>query len=52
MKFETLEVAGWTPAIAGMRNPLKSYHKADSINVFADELFMFGPNDYDLAKRL
>ena len=30
MKFETIDVTGFEAAISGMRNPLKSYHKADS----------------------
>lgn len=30
MKFETIDVYGFEGALAGMRNPLKSYHKADS----------------------
>lgn len=50
MKFETLDVAGFSPAFEGMRNPLKSYYKADSY--CTEEGFYFGPNDYDLAKRL
>lgn len=50
-KFKTLEIAGFMSAISGMRNPLKSYHKADS---YIDEKgqFILGNNDYDLAKRL
>lgn len=31
MKFETIDVQGFDAAMSGMRNPLKSYHKADSI---------------------
>lgn len=52
MEIKTLEVAGWEAAIAGMRNPLKSYHKADSKINPEQYIFEFGPNDYDLAKRL
>lgn len=51
-KIITLEVAGWEAAIKGMRNPLKSYHKADSKINPEQYIFEFGPNDYDLAKRL
>lgn len=50
MKFETIEVHGFEGAIAGMRNPLKSYHKADSYSDY--DCFTIGDNDYDLAKRL
>lgn len=54
MKFETLQVAGFDSALAGMRNPLKSYNKADSKwNLeYQDELFVIGDNDYKLAKNL
>lgn len=53
MKFETLGVAGLRPAIKVMRNPLKSYAKADSdFSQPNDETFKIGPVDYDLAKRL
>ena len=30
VSFQTLEVAGFAPALAGMRHPLKSYQKADT----------------------
>ena len=53
MKFELLGMAGIKPAIQVMRNPLKSYHKADSDFTQADGPdFEIGPADYDLAKRL
>lgn len=56
MKFETLEVAGFDSALYGMRNPLKSYNKADSkwqrTEDGADEEFIVGPNDYKLMKNL
>lgn len=59
MDFHTLEVSGWIPAIKGMRNPLKSYDKADSGVEMADiefrpgaGKFVLGPNDYKLAKSL
>lgn len=50
-RFETLEVAGWSSAIEGMRAPLKSYDKSDSIDHYWDN-FEIGENDYKLAKRL
>ena len=55
MKFETLEVAGLEPAISGMRNPLKSYDKADSGYHEEDywkNSYKIGPDDYRLAKNL
>lgn len=54
MKFNTLDVQGFDSALWGMRNPLKSYNKADSKWVLdnADEHFIIGPNDYKLAKNL
>lgn len=56
MKFETLDVQGFDSALWGMRNPLKSYDKADSewsVNeTETDEIFIIGPNDYKLAKGL
>lgn len=50
-KFKTLEVAGWIPALKGMRNPLKSWNKSDSY-IGSDNRINIGPNDYDLARRL
>ena len=59
MKFETLNVSGFESAMRGMRNPLKSYDKADSkIEMIDMEFrpgvgkFIIGPNDYKLAKNL
>lgn len=50
-QFQTIEVAGFNPAIMGMRHPLKSYDKADS-KYDNDGNLNIGKNDYDLAKRL
>lgn len=54
MEFNTLDVQGFDSALWGMRNPLKSYNKADSKWILdnADEHFIIGPNDYKLAKGL
>lgn len=49
--FQTVEIAGFMPAIAGMRHPLKSYDKADS-QIDEDGDLVLGINDYNLAKRL
>lgn len=46
IKLENVEVAGWTPAIRGMRNPLNSWAKSDSQGE------VIGPADADLMKRL
>lgn len=51
VEFQTIEVAGFLPAIAGMRHPLKSYSKADSKHDEEGNI-RIGKNDYDLAKRL
>ena len=49
MKFETLDVQGFYPAMKGMRNPLKSYEKGDTHQYPA---LTIGKNDLDLAQRL
>ena len=51
VNFQTIEIAGFMPAIAGMRHPLKSYDKADS-QIDEDGNLVLGINDYNLAKRL
>lgn len=57
MKFENIDVWGFKHAIRGMRNPMNSWDKSDS--VFTDESgdFYFidpqiGDNDLDLMQRL
>ena len=50
-QFQTIEIGGFIPAIAGMRHPLKSYDKADS-QVNEEGNLALGENDYNLAKRL
>lgn len=56
MKFNLLQVSGFHQAIKGMRNPLKSYNKADSEITYPnrdlDPCFELGENDYSLASRL
>ncbi len=51
VNFQTIEVAGFIPALAGMRHPLKSYAKADS-QIDEQGNLILGKNDYLLAKRL
>lgn len=56
MQITTIDVQGFEAAIEGMRNPLKSYSKTDSFwsvnETETDEIYIIGPNDWDLAKRL
>ena len=43
IKFETTEVNGWTAAIRGMRNPMNSWAKSDTLFKYDD-----GPIAYDI----
>ena len=56
MKIVTIDVQGFEAAIEGMRNPLKSYNRADSFwsvnKTETDEIFIIGPNDMKLAENL
>lgn len=68
IKFENTEVVGWEHAIRGMRNPLNSWHKSDSIfipfnmcddeedlklsEMCHDKAPIIKENDHDLMKRL
>ena len=45
-----VNVFGWEGAIRGMRNPMNSWNKNDSI--FSSDKVIIGENDLDLAKRL
>ena len=51
MNIETLEVAGFDPALKGMRNPMNSWKKNDS-KYDENAKYIIGPNDLDLAQRL
>ena len=62
LKIENTEVIGWEHAIRGMRNPMNSWEKSDSVftpheledwphntvKIFDD----LGPNDYKLMSQL
>ena len=50
LKIENVEVYGWEAAIRGMRNPMNSWERSDSI--FDADGFDLGENDIDLMKRL
>ena len=54
LKTENFQTYGWESAIRGMRNPMNSWKKSDSIfNAgFGSDSFICGPNDLDLMKRL
>ena len=50
IKLETLDFAGFGPAMHGMRNPKNSWEKSDSIH--SGEFFCLGDNDKRLALQL
>jgi len=58
MKIETLEIAGFIPALKGMRNPKNSWDKNDSYEGYEDnwavigDNIIIGENDLDLAQKL
>lgn len=63
LKIENTEVAGWKTAIRGMRNPMNSWEKSDTVyGTYYGELnghpcfdtdgFDLGANDLDLMTRL
>ena len=63
LKIENTEVMGWEAAIRGMRNPMNSWEKSDSVKCYANANcpgicrnnvsgICIGFNDYDLMTRL
>lgn len=53
LKIENVEVYGWEAAIRGMRNPMNSWARSDSIFfTLRGELPYIGEDDLDLMKRL
>ena len=50
LKIENVEVYGWEAAIRGMRNPMNSWARSDS--VFEVDGSFIGEDDLDLMKRL
>lgn len=52
MKIETIETAGFKPAIISMRNPLDSWAKSDSGINYAHQQYEIGAADRDLSERL
>lgn len=63
LKIENINIVGWEAAIRGMRNPMNSWSKSDSVygtywgdidghKCFDSEGFSIGQNDHDLMTRL
>ena len=63
IKIENTEVVGWEAAIRGMRSPMNSWDKSDSVKCYVNANcpgicknnvsgICIGPNDLDLMKRL
>lgn len=63
IKIDNIEVIGWAPAIRGMRNPMNSWEKSDSVygtywgkidehDCFDNDGFTIGQNDRDLMMKL
>ena len=50
LKIENVEVVGWDAAIRGMRNPMNSWDKSDTL--FAGDMFCMGDKDLSLMTRL
>ena len=51
IKVEKIKVWGFEHAIRGMRNPMNSWDKSDSL-FYSDEARFIGKNDLDLMRRL
>ncbi|MGI5989319.1 MAG: hypothetical protein ACOX78_03515 [Lachnospiraceae bacterium] len=51
IKLERTAVMNFENAMRGARNPMNSWARSDS-HTAPDGTFTFGPNDFDLAKRL
>lgn len=63
LKIENIEVMGFEAAIRGMRNPMNSWEKSDSVKCYANgncpgicknntSGICIGPNDFNLMTRL
>lgn len=52
LKVENIETAGWRPALRGMRNPLDSWDKADSVFTHDNPWPFLGEKDEALMRRL
>lgn len=52
IKIEKADTWGFEHAIRGMRNPMNSWNKSDSVKRVCDDKYIVGENDLDLMKRL
>jgi hypothetical protein len=52
IKIENASVMNFKNAIRGMRHPMKSYHRSDSVFHVNGDIIKLGQNDKELAKRL
>ncbi len=52
IKIENASVMNFKNAIRGMRHPMKSYHRSDSVFHVNGDIIKLGKNDKDLARRL
>lgn len=55
IQIENVAIGGWEPAVRGMRNPMNSWEKSDSVCSYdSDELplYIVGNNDKKLMKAL
>ena len=55
IQVENVAICGWEPAVRGMRNPMNSWEKSDSVCSYdSDELplYIIGNNDKKLMKAL
>ena len=55
IKLENAEVVGWEHAVRGMRNPMNSWEKSDTVYGLGEDYYTdmkIGPNDLDLMTRL
>lgn len=52
IKIENVEVVGWEAAIRGMRNPMNSWDKSDSVRSEYYDGYWVGPKDHELMMKL
>ena len=52
MKFEHTQVMNFEGALRGMRNPMNSWAKSDSVFSMNPDDFVIGPNDMELCRKL
>lgn len=52
IKLENIETYGWEAAVRGMRNPMNSWDKSDSVILPTENIIDVGKNDLALMKKL